>query len=51
MYFRHSIAGEAVVEHQAVLDAIRAKDPEAAAHAMHDHLEASRSRLRNTGES
>ncbi|MEU5023647.1 GntR family transcriptional regulator [Streptomyces milbemycinicus] len=51
LYFRHSIAGEAVVEHQAVLDAIRAKDPEAAARAMRDHLEASRSRLRNTGDS
>ncbi|MFE4956012.1 GntR family transcriptional regulator [Streptomyces sp. NPDC056653] len=51
LYFRHSIAGQAVVEHQAVLDAILAKDPEAAAHAMRAHLEASRSRLTSAYDS
>ncbi|WP_314177165.1 GntR family transcriptional regulator [Streptomyces winkii] len=45
LYFRHSIAGEAVDEHRAVLDAVRARDPQAAAQAMRDHLEASRLRL------
>jgi DNA-binding GntR family transcriptional regulator len=45
LYFRHGIASYAIGEHQAVLDAIRDKDPEEAASAMRAHLEASRSRL------
>ncbi|MCO5974859.1 FadR/GntR family transcriptional regulator [Actinoallomurus soli] len=51
LYFRHGIADQAVEEHQAVLAAIRAKDPEAVARAMRDHLEASRSRLKNAYDS
>ncbi|MCO6000096.1 hypothetical protein NE234_42695 [Actinoallomurus sp. WRP9H-5] len=34
-----------------MLAAVRAKDPEAAARAMRDHLEASRSRLKNAYDS
>ncbi|MGW3462470.1 GntR family transcriptional regulator, partial [Streptomyces olivaceoviridis] len=51
LYFRQSIAGQAVDEHRAVLDAIRAEDPQAAAHAMRTHLEASRSRLMSAYDS
>jgi DNA-binding GntR family transcriptional regulator len=51
LYFRHGIAGQAAGEHQAVLDAISAGDPEAAARAMRDHLEASMSRLKSAYDS
>ncbi|MCO6007989.1 GntR family transcriptional regulator [Actinoallomurus purpureus] len=47
LFFRHGIAGHAVDEHRAVLAAIERGDPEAAAAAMRDHLETSRSRLKS----
>lgn len=50
LYFRHGIAGHAVGEHEAVLAAIRRQDADAAAAAMHAHLEASRSRLKSAYE-
>ncbi|MFE1195695.1 FadR/GntR family transcriptional regulator [Streptomyces olivaceoviridis] len=49
--FRQSIARQAVDEHRAVLDALHAKDPQAAAHAMRTRLEASRSRLMSAYDS
>jgi DNA-binding GntR family transcriptional regulator len=50
LYFRHGIARDAVAEHQAIMDAIARRDPNAAQEAMRIHLNASRLRLLNAYE-
>ena len=43
--FHWRVTEEALDEHQAILDAFAARDPEAAAKAMRLHIERSRDRL------
>lgn len=45
LYFRGGMADDTAVEHQAVLDALIARDPAAAAAAMRSHLAHARDRL------
>lgn len=45
LYFRGGMADTTTTEHEAILCAIRARDPEGAARAMRTHLEHSRDRL------
>ncbi len=46
LYFRNGFVDDMVVEHERILAALRARDPDAAERAMIDHLNRSRERLR-----
>ncbi|PZF81154.1 GntR family transcriptional regulator [Jiangella anatolica] len=45
LYFKHGIEQDTSGEHEAVLDALRRRDPDAAAAAMLDHIEHSYARM------
>lgn len=45
VYFRHGVAGETSDEHEAILDALRRRDPAAGEAAMRDHIARSHQRI------
>nr|WP_216094174.1 FCD domain-containing protein [Jiangella alba] len=49
LYFKHGIEQETSGEHEAVLEALRSNDSDAAAAAMLDHIEHSYIRLAQAG--